>query len=78
MTYKQAFADTLCDMNDNLPKGLTDCESYGMTWGCDTDCPTFRSGNCEVCKEDFEVLKSICEESNDEDFKAYICDLYNY
>lgn len=78
MTYKQAFANTLCDMCNNLPKGLTDCESYGMTWGCDKDCPTFKSGICEVCSEDFQVFKNLVRNIENIEDKKFLYDLYGY
>lgn len=78
MNYKQAFANALCDMDDNLPKSLTDCESYGMTWGCDKACPTFKYGNCEICKDDFKVFKELVKTIKNIEDKKYLYDIYGY
>jgi hypothetical protein len=42
---KQTFANTLAD---TVYLGMSQCERYGMTWGCDVDCPVLREGNCEL------------------------------
>jgi len=44
MEHKSAFANTLAD---TIFIGMTACERYGMTWGCDIDCPVLREGKCE-------------------------------
>lgn len=41
MCEKMRFADTIIQLDNNMPKGLNECERYGMTWGCDKDCPVF-------------------------------------
>ena len=46
---KKAFADTFADM-PCFPKSMTDCERYGMTWGCDEDCPVLNKGECGLYK----------------------------
>lgn len=42
---KIQFSNTLAD---GIFLGMNDCERYGMTWGCDIDCPVLRSGKCEL------------------------------
>mgnify|MGYP006921387271 CR=1 FL=1 len=42
---KVEFANTLAD---TVFVGMNACERYGMTWGCDTDCPVLRDGKCEL------------------------------
>ena len=42
---KQAFANSLADLG-GIPLIASECERYGMTWGCDEDCPFFQSGDC--------------------------------
>lgn len=46
---KSDFANTLAD---TVYLGMNDCERYGMTWGCDIDCPVLQAGKCEL--KDFE------------------------
>ena len=41
---KVEFSNTLAD---SVFLGMNECYRYGMTWGCDIDCPVLRSGKCE-------------------------------
>lgn len=34
-----------------------ECERYGMTWGCDEECPVLNKGNCELYSSVEEYLK---------------------
>lgn len=43
--HKSELANTF---SDKVFIGMTGCERYGMTWGCDIDCPVLQSGNCEL------------------------------
>lgn len=53
---KAAFASTLADLDSHTPAGMSDCESYGMTWGCDEDCPVLLRGECELQDADNKEL----------------------
>lgn len=45
---KSMLANTLADLGfDGGHPPMTDCERYGMTWGCDKDCPVLNAGLCE-------------------------------
>lgn len=46
---KQGFANTIAviDLGVTASSVMDDCFKYGITWGCDTECPTLRAGNCE-------------------------------
>ena len=35
---------------------MTDCERYGMSYGCDIDCPVLQAGNCELKETDNKEL----------------------
>ncbi len=50
MNYKMGFAKniTTIDLGVTASSVMNDCYKYGMTYGCDTDCPVLRSGNCEL------------------------------
>lgn len=57
MGCAQAFADTINAHNDGLSfPNMTDCESYGMTFGCTPECPTYLSGKCEIEEENKEIF----------------------
>ena len=30
---------------------MTDCERYGMSFGCSVDCPVYQAGKCEIKDE---------------------------
>lgn len=47
MSNKGLFADTISELGIHAYLGMTDCERYGMTWGCDEDCPMLNKGKCE-------------------------------
>jgi len=51
MSEKLRFADTLLQLDNNMPKGLSECERYGMISGCDKYCPVFQEGKCELQQE---------------------------
>jgi hypothetical protein len=50
---KSDFANFLAD---RVFLGMTECERYGMTWGCDIDCPVLRDGRCELKDSDNKEL----------------------
>ncbi len=47
---KQGLAGELAhrDLGATASSVMSGCEKYGMTWGCDTDCPVLRAGECEL------------------------------
>lgn len=62
MNYKMNFANTLAENNQYLSApNMTECERYGMAWGCDKDCPVFQRKECEMQEE---VEKQIKESDN--------------
>ena len=54
---KQSIANTF---SDTVFIGMSQCERYGMTWGCDIDCPVLRSGKCELKDTDNKDLYDEC------------------
>lgn len=42
MLEKERFADTILESDNNMPKGLSECERYGIISGCDKWCPVFK------------------------------------
>lgn len=44
---KIGFANTLAETGSRAFLGMTECEKYGMTWGCDEDCPVYQRGECK-------------------------------
>lgn len=52
MNRKINFANFLAENDNGLSTpNMTDCERYGMAWGCDEDCPVFQNGDCEFQEE---------------------------
>ena len=45
---KEMFANTINELGDNAFLGMSACEKYGMTWGCDEGCPVLNEGKCEI------------------------------
>jgi hypothetical protein len=44
---KTEFANALQERS-GLQKTNNQCFIYGITWGCDIDCPVLKEGNCEL------------------------------
>lgn len=62
--HKSNLANTF---SDSVACGMSGCERYGMTWGCDIDCPVLRSGNCELKDTDNKDLyESFLKSQNKE------------
>lgn len=51
------FASILTRDGDNGFRGASDCEVFGMAYGCRPDCPVFMAGNCEVEEENIKAFK---------------------
>ena len=56
MSNKIDFAYTLNELNDGIAKTGDECFNYGITWGCDMDCPVFQRGECELQKENERIF----------------------
>lgn len=48
---KKIFADTINELGSNTFLGMSECEKYGMTWGCNEDCPVLQEGKCELYED---------------------------
>lgn len=56
---KMTFANTATeiDLGAMASSVMTDCEKFGMTWGCRHDCPVFTIGKCkDVFFENIETF----------------------
>ena len=51
-----SFAYTITELDNRLPKSMTECERFGMTWGCKEHCPVFERGECEIQKENERIF----------------------
>ncbi len=68
---KLSFGHTINNLDERMPKGLSDCFAYGMVSGCDEHCPALLNGEC---KEHIEVIKSL---NIPEEEKVELNNLYN-
>lgn len=61
---KADFAQTIAELDNTLSHAtMSECESYGMTWGCDVDCPVLREGLCELKDaENKELYEQVLKE----------------
>jgi len=52
MSDKQNFANTIVelDLSVTAVSIMTDCEKFGMTYGCQEDCPQLLRGECGIFK----------------------------
>lgn len=51
--HKSNLANTFADTGS---LSMSACERYGMTWGCDIDCPVLQAGKCELKDTDNKDL----------------------
>lgn len=52
------LAETLADMNTSHATHFeSECEKFGMTWGCKPDCPVFERGECELQEENEKMFE---------------------
>ena len=60
---KQEFANEMAFLSLGAMAGcvLTDCEKYGMCFGCDQYCPVLKAGKCEN-EDSIEMYKDLIEE----------------
>ena len=52
-TSKSELANTFAD---TVSIQMSACERYGMTWGCDGDCPVLNANECELQEENSHLL----------------------
>lgn len=63
MNNKADFAKIL---SENISLFMTDCEKYGMAYGCDVDCPVLRDGKCQLKEtENKHLWDKVCKEIED-------------
>lgn len=48
MNNRTIFAFTLSELGSNSYLSMSECEKFGMTFGCREDCPVFERGECEL------------------------------
>lgn len=60
---KSMFANTISDFGSDGGT-MNDCERYGMTWGCDKNCPVINRGECPEPVENAHILLEIKEQEN--------------
>jgi hypothetical protein len=55
---REMFANTIMDLDNGMNSALmTECERFGMTWGCREDCPVLEKGKCELYGSPDEFIK---------------------
>ena len=64
----QIFATTINELGSFGMLGRSDCDNFGMTWGCRTHCPTFQSGNCTEPAESIEQFIRLNEFDDEDSF----------
>jgi len=55
MSLRSEFADTINTIGSYANLSANECERFGMTWGCKSDCPVFERGECEL-QEENEII----------------------
>ena len=60
---KQGFANDMAifSLGATAASVMTDCEKYGMCYGCDQYCPVLIAGKCEN-EDSIEMYKHLIEE----------------
>ena len=57
------FANTMAelDLGATAASVMTECEKYGICYGCDIYCPVLQRGECE-CEDNKELYQKYLEE----------------
>ncbi len=65
---KMDFAITTNEHTKSLAhQNMAECEHYGITWGCDIDCPVLNDGRCELKdSENKELYEEVLKGERDE------------
>ena len=63
---KENLSNTLADLQGTAHM-MNDCEKYGMTYGCDVDCPVLQAGECELQDTDNKDLYKEFKEGGQDD-----------
>jgi hypothetical protein len=50
------FANTINEIGSHANLSASECERFGMTWGCREDCPVFERGTCKIQEENQELF----------------------
>lgn len=60
---RQDFANTIAefDLGETAASVMTECEKYGMCYGCDQFCPVLIAGKCGN-EESVEMYQHLIEE----------------
>lgn len=63
--YKLEFSETLASsLGTTVGSIMTDCERFGMAYGCQTDCPQLLRGECEIYSCVQELKEELESEEN--------------
>ena len=54
---KELFSNTINELGSHTSLIATECEKYGMTWGCNEDCPVLNEGRCQSYSSVDEYLE---------------------
>lgn len=60
-TNKSMLASTFNETGSHANLIMNECEKYGSTYGCDTDCTAFWKGNCDVPEENVVNFSKSCD-----------------
>lgn len=57
------FANTTAELGLGVTASsiMTECEKYGMCYGCDIHCPVLQRGECE-CEDNKELYQKYLED----------------
>ena len=54
---RELLSNTIMSLGSNNESRMeTDCEKFGMTWGCKEDCPVLQDGKCDIYASVTEFL----------------------
>lgn len=54
ISTRQILTETISDIDMGSGHIESECEKFGFTWGCKSDCPVFERGDCELQEENEE------------------------
>lgn len=60
----ESFIHNLGVLLGQFPVSMSECEKYGMSYGCDGECPVFIAGDCKCVDEDPEGFRKAIKETD--------------
>lgn len=66
MSLRSEWANTINTIGDHACLLGSECDRFGITWGCRPDCPVFERGECEIQEENEKYFQENNKEASND------------